>query len=111
MPEVSAARSIPRVGRSNETGRVPRLGVLGPARPRMGRPRGAASRRRPRPRGPRRQPEGAGLHPGTEPGLAVTGLAPGGIRETAGRDLPGTSPPDPDLLQPRRNPVLPPFTP
>src|SRR2546427_497829 len=69
--------------------------------------RGTAARRRPRPRGPRRQPDGARVHRGPQRGLAVSGLAPRGVREPADRDLPGRWPRAPRLLHRRRYPMRP----
>ena len=52
---------VPR-GRAREGEALPRPGVLGPARPRLRRPAGAAARGRPGPRRARRQPHRPRLH-------------------------------------------------
>ena len=68
---LSAARRAPRARRARAGRALPRLDLLGPARPGLRRPGGPAAGRRPRARGARRQPDGPRLHRRRERQLAL----------------------------------------
>ncbi len=89
MPTVSPARTVSGGSRANETGGVPRLDVLGQARPgvrRSGRP---APRRRACTRRPWRESDRPGLHRRPQRGVALPRIAPRGIREPTRLDREG----------------------
>src|SRR3989304_3572408 len=81
VPTVPAPRRLPRARGPDEGRPVPRFGVLGPTGPRVRGFAGAGPRRRARPRGPRREPDGSSIHGRPERRLALPRPPPSALRE------------------------------